>query len=105
MVEWPDLAARVQVAGQRALGESVTYTPSGDAPVSIRGVFSEAGLHVELMAGVEVETRGPVLSVHLADLAAAPAHGDAVTVRSQDYTVLQVIVDGEGDADLFLEEV
>ena len=105
MVEWPDLAARVQVAGQDALGEAVTYTPSGGSPASMRGVFSAAGVRIDFDSGVAVESRSPMVSMHLADFGTPPARGDEVTVRSIDYTVLFIQPDGEGDADLFLEEV
>lgn len=104
MPDWPALAARVQQAGQTVLGESVTYEPSGlGQTLSLRALFSEAAVRAELADGVAVETRRPVLSVHVADLPQAPRRGDRVTVRSVAYQVVAIEADGEGDADLLLE--
>lgn len=99
------MAERAQLAGQSVFGESAIYTPSGGPPESIQGVFSAAGVRVELVGGVEVESTGPVLSIHLADLAGDPERGAGVVVRGLSFTVLQMEPDGEGDTKLFLEEV
>lgn len=102
MAEWADFTERIQLANQAKLGVDATYTPFGGAPVAIRGPFSAAAARVEFAGDVAVESRRPILSVHLADLAAKPARGDAVTVRGVDYLVREVQEDGEGDANLIL---
>lgn len=106
MPDWPSLAARVQVAAQRAVGEPYTYTPtSTGVPLARVGVFSEAHEQVELADGIAKSSVAPVLSVHLADLPVAPKRGDAVSVRGKSFTVFDVQPDGEGDADLELKKV
>jgi len=101
---WPELANRVQVAGQAVFGEPASYAPANDLlnPVDVVGIFDAASARIMVIDGVEIETTAPVLVVHLADLVDPPAHGAQVTVRSVVYRVTGVEPDGQGDAALVL---
>ena len=103
MADWPALAKGIQMAAQQALGEPATYAPVVGSSFAIRGVFSEVHEQVEVGADVTISSVGPAISVHLADVTAAPVRGDIVTVRGKDYKVVDVQPDGEGDADLILK--
>lgn len=106
MADWGDLAGHVQTACQRVLGEDISYSPAaGGGPFAIRGIFTDNFERVSVVDGAAIISFVPVISVHLADLVAAPLRGDAVTVRTVAYTVREVLNDGEGDADLVLDEV
>lgn len=86
----------------REFGQAVTYTPIAGDPASIVAVF-DAAYQVVLPGGeAEVDAAGPVLGVRLADLAGAPARGDAVTIGASAYTVRSVHPDGQGGAKLLL---
>jgi len=103
---WTDLAKRVDRAGTRTFGEAVTYTPNGGAPVALTHAVYNAA-HELVTAddqGLPVSTRMPVLGVHAADLVAAPAKGDAVTVGAVDFTVVEVHPDGSSAGYLLILE-
>jgi len=103
MGNWPALAAIVQSTAQTIMGEATTYTPAGNAPESITGIFE--GAHVELDLSNAVQSTYPALSVHLTDLAVSPSVGDAITVRGVGYTIAEIQPDGQGDVMLVLEAV
>lgn len=108
-MQWPSLAALPQKAGAAVLGEDIAYKPlAWPLAVQIRGVFAKDGVVLEPIDGVEVETRRPVVSIHLADVptyAGDPyaLKNDEVTARGTLYKVRGVQPDGEGDALLVLE--
>lgn len=86
-----------------ALGEPVSYTPQGGSVVTVQGIFSNPFYEIVSPGGVPVLTRKPTLGIQLSSLPVEPKIGDAVTVRSVNYTVSDVNDDGQGGADLFLK--
>lgn len=84
---WSDIAARVDSAGVRVFGQTVTYTPAGDTPREITGAFDMATEVLVFIDGAEVYSTSPTLGVHLPDLGFTPSVGDLVTVDSVDYEV------------------
>jgi hypothetical protein len=81
-------------------GDSVTYTPSGGSPVSIKGVFDNAWVEIE-----NVQSLKPILRIKLSDLSSSPAKGDQVTIDLIDYYVMESRVDGHGGSTLILQKV
>lgn len=82
------------------LGDNVTYTPSGEDAVTIKAVFDNAWVEIE-----GVQSLRPVLRIDLADLEALPAKGDAVSIDSQNYSVIESRLDGYGGSTLILRKV
>lgn len=102
--EWPDLANRIQLAGQASLGESAVYAPAAGGSFSVRIQFRSAHEEIILEDGVPVSTVRTLAQVHLADFPAEPVQGDGLTARGTDYEVADIQPDGEGDAQLVLHE-
>lgn len=93
-----ELADLAIVAVRDRLGESVTYDRGG-VESSITGEFDPAGVRVEIVDGIAVQSRAPRLFVRLADLPDDRAEvGDAWTARGFRYRVAEVDPDGHGAA-------
>lgn len=84
---WRDIANRVDAAGVRVFGQTVTYTPAGDIAREITGAFDAETEIVDFVGGMEISTKVPTLGLHVDDLGFTPAAGDLVTVDAVDYEV------------------
>ena len=102
---WLDLTARVQTAGQTVFGEVVTFTPTGGSAETVTGVFDAEHAFQELMGDATIETLRPVVIFRTASLSQTPVRGDSISVRSTDYTVIEIQPDGHGDIVVVLEKV
>ncbi|MBG95144.1 MAG: hypothetical protein CL793_07820 [Chloroflexi bacterium] len=101
---WLDLAARVQTASQTVFGESVTFTPAGGSPATVTGVFEAEHAFQEVMGDTTIETARPVVAFRIASLSQTPVRGDSITVRSTNYTAIEIQPDGHGDVVVVLEK-
>jgi hypothetical protein len=102
---WTDLAGRIQTAGQTLFGETVTFTPAATStPETVTGIFDAEHDYQEIAGDSVIETSRPRLIVREAALSAPPVRTDAITVRSTNYTVIEVMPDGQGDIELVLEK-
>lgn len=88
----------------KTLGEPVTYTPTAGSAASIKGVFNEKYEQVDPDTRATISTDQPNLLIRLSDLAAAPAEGDQVVIRTKTYKVFDWKPDGEGGSLLLLHE-
>jgi hypothetical protein len=95
-----DLEDMVLGVCNTTFGTSATYTPTVGSPVSIVGVFDNAHIEVD-----EVSSLRPVFRIKLADLDAAPAKGDQVTINETEYRVMVCEKDSYGGAILILQKV
>lgn len=84
---WKEVAKRVDAAGVRVFGQTVTYTPAGDTARDISGAFNAASEVLDFVGGMEVVTLVPTLGLHLDGLGFVPAMGDFVTVDGVAYEV------------------
>ncbi len=100
---WLDLAERIQTAGQSVFGEAVTFTPAGESPETVTGIFDAEHVYQELLGDTMIETTKPTMVVRNAALSQTPVRGDAITVRSVAYVVIEIHPDGQGDLALILE--
>lgn len=96
------LAEATLTACRDAFGENVSYTPAGGSAGTVKAIFSAQSDEFDPSTGIIVRTKKPKLGVKLSDLAAIPARGDLVTVRTVTYKVTDVDLDGEGGAVLSL---
>ena len=101
--------SRVQNAGSRVFGETVDYTPLGGNVEPVRGIFDAEHQVAEIFdvrsdgGPMEVSSRRPVLSVNLKALDdITPKRGDLVRAQTVLYQVVDIMPDGQGDADLLL---
>lgn len=105
MMGWTETVSRIQTAGQNTFGETVVFTPaSTGTPETVTGIFDAEHHYQEVMGDAVIETSRPRLIVRLAALSEAPLRTDAITVRSTNYTVIEVMPDGQGDIELVLEK-
>lgn len=108
MAGWADRARSVNGrVGQTFSRGPFTYTPvDGSSAYTLAdGVFDEP--HVELELGDEagISTTETSIHVRLEDLAATPARLDEITLAdARRFRVVDVQEDGEGGADMILEE-
>ena len=101
---WLDIATRIQTAGQTVFGETVTFTPNGGTPATVTGVFDAEHAYQELIGEALIETTRPIVVVRSAAFSPTPVRGDAISVRSTNYKVIEIQPDGQGDLSLILEK-
>lgn len=98
------LLAQADALTLDTLGESVTYTPSVGAAVSVTGIFDEQYQRVEV-GTPGVSSSGPAVSLLLSDLPSDPTTDNAtVTIRSTTYSIKEAQPDGQGWVVLQLQE-
>ena len=90
----------MNASSQQAFGTSVSYQHAGGVAFTIVGIPERNSDEEKQSAGVYLH-----LFVHLADFAAPPAQGDAVTIDGITYTVFEVQEDSSGGARLSVREV
>lgn len=84
-------------------GKPAEYLPAAGGSKSIRGVFANASVTVDL-GGVETPMMAPTLGVRLLDLPGRPARADRVIIVGVTYKVLDSQEDGEGGTTLILHK-
>lgn len=89
---------------KNAIGESVVYKGTGALSESIKAVFCDAGLMLDLSNFNKVLDQEPHLLVQLEDLSQEPSQDDIFEVRSLEFFVAYLEKDGEGGAKIFLRE-
>ncbi len=80
-------------------GDDVSYTPNGDSPVSIKGVFSNAYVETEGVVSLK-----PTLRIKLTDLEELPSKGDECEIDSVEYRVMESRLDEFGGSTLILQK-
>lgn len=103
---WREQVALLQGTCVRTFSEAedpelFTYTPTGLAPVQVRGVFRDAHTYVDSRTTVLLSTEKPTLDVREADLPRAPRQDDTVAALAARFNgatwrVVDVQSDGEG---------
>ncbi len=85
-------------------GVAVTYTPVIGSAVSLVGLLDSGYEEVDLPGAVDISMAlsRSRLVVRSADLPAAAADGDTVTIASIDYLVKVISADGEGMSELIM---
>lgn len=86
-----------------ALGEPVTYTPTGGQAVEVRGVFTRDYLPVGPDGQIQAESAAPVVTLKAEDCP-DPKQGDAFTIGLDDFTAVEVQPDGRGLVVFILHE-
>jgi hypothetical protein len=106
MITASDLENRLlSVAVASPLGQAVTYTPAlSGVAATIRGVLNREYIETLSETGQPVGVGTALLTVYASDLLAAPLRSDAVTVGGSNWTVGEVINDGQSAYRLRLRE-
>ena len=100
---WPDLADSVLTATQDVFGEAAIHTTALGVSTAIeKAIFEEDATVISPELGVPVRSGQPGIAVRLADIPTVPVRGDVVTVRSVEFTVADVVKDGQGGATVLL---
>ena len=94
------LASALHSAGLSTWGEPCTY-----AGRPIRAEFREAASVVAQEGDTLLQTTMPAIAIRLADLSAAPAHDDAVTVAGRNWRVTEIAADTGGMVRIYLRRV
>jgi hypothetical protein len=105
VVAWLDQAASVLDSCMDAFAEEIEYTPSGGSPVTTIGIFDNQYQAVDPETGAIITSTEPMLGVKDANLPRAPIAKDEVSVRGQDYRVIEVQKDGHGGSKLLLHKI
>jgi hypothetical protein len=87
------------------LGTAVTFTPNGDDPEELTGVFEKSYQAVTPDGGVVVQSTQPRLLIKLSDVSRLPAAADTFTVSGTDYEVIESQEDGQGGVLVYLHKV
>lgn len=88
-----------------AFGEDVVYTPRGQQPINIRGIFDREFQQVDPDTEIVIASNTPMLGVKLADIPFKPKKGDKVKIRNIEYKLTDAQEDGQGGASLILHKV
>lgn len=86
-----------------AIGTPITYTPPGGSEASLRAVWDDDFMTLQMAEGVEVEGRAIAAHIKKSDIA-SPVHDAAVVKGGVTYTVYQVEPNGPGMWTLLLGE-
>ena len=78
-----------------ALGEPVTYTPSGGQAALVRGVFTRDYLPVGQDGQIQVESASPAVTLKAYDCTNA-GQGDSFIIDGQAFRAVEVQPDGRG---------
>ncbi len=101
---WKEQSAGMNAQCLATFGEDAVFTPAGGSSVTIRGIFDEDHVALDMDTGAQVTSVSPVLGIRTSDLAAQPKRGDAVVVRSRNFTVVDWRPDSEDGGLLILRE-
>lgn len=84
-------------------GVSATVTPSSGVASTINVIFDKPDETLGL-GEAGITSHRPSITCRTADISSL-AHGDSVTVNSTNYTVAEILRDGTGIAQIFLEDI
>lgn len=101
-----DFSALVLRPAMVTFAQGIMVTPvisqPGLPPYEARGSFNFKAVDVQLESGVVHSTNQPALGVRLADFPVMPMQEDQIVMPQGSYIVADVILDGQGGADLML---
>ena len=83
-------------------GLAASYTVTGGSAATVNGMFDEGHVAVDVGGQVQVTNVAPQFQCATSDVSSADK-GDAITVNSVAYTVVEVHPDGTGVTTLILE--
>ena len=83
-------------------GVQATVTPSGGDASTINVIFDKPDETLGL-GEAGITSHRPSITCRTSDISSL-AHGDAVTVNSTNYTIAEILRDGTGIAQIFLED-
>jgi hypothetical protein len=107
---WTGIAKKVQDAGNRVLGDPITYRRAGFADLNFNSVYTPEA-EMPDVDGVGYTTVAPALFLQISQIdvltPTIPVVGDEVELvdRSLTFNVVEIHYDGEGEALLKLREV
>lgn len=101
---WKEQSAGMNAQCLATFGEEAVYTPAAGSPVTIRGIFDEDHVELDMTTGAAVTSSSPVLSIRASDLVAAPKRGDSVLVRGRTFAVVDWRPDSEDGGLVILRE-
>ena len=81
--------------------ENATITPSGGSSSVIKVIFDRPDETLGL-GEAGITSHRPRIMVKTSDISSL-AHGDSVVVNSTNYTIAEILRDGTGIAEIFLE--
>ena len=84
-------------------GVQATVTPSGGSTSTINVIFDKPDETLGL-GEAGITSHRPSITCKTSDISSL-AHGDAVTVNSTNYTIAEILRDGTGIAQIFLEDI
>ena len=100
---WSDLVNTLDAACLATFGAPATFTPQdGSGAQQITGIIQHPAMGEDYVPGSVQGTSVVRLFVRFANITPPPRHGDAITINSIAYGVLDVDVDAEGGAVLKL---
>ena len=89
-----------------AFGIPISVVPTVSQPgaptYAARGVWSLKAVQIPLDDGTYQSTNQPMLGIRLADFAASPLQGDGAIINGASYDIIDVVLDGQGGADLWI---
>ncbi len=103
-----DFSALVLGPAMAAFGQPMTVTPVVSQPgapaYSARGSWSWKPVQEELPDGTYHSTNQPAIGIRLADFAVPPKQDDTLVMAQGAFTIIDVVPDGQGGADLKLRQ-
>jgi hypothetical protein len=105
-VSFAKLADLVFHSCGKAFGESIIYRPKDGPTASIQGIFTKDYLRVqEGSMDSSVSTTAPMVEISESDLNFKPVQGDQLQIRNENYRVVEMQPNGQGQVKLLLKRV
>lgn len=83
-------------------GDAATYTPLVGAAVTVNGIFDNPQASRTVTENMDITAPSPQFVCRTSDLPSV-AEGDAIAIRSVNYTIRAVLTDGTGVTTLMME--
>ncbi len=103
-----DFSSLVLAPAMAVFAQPITVTPVASQPGApaypARGSWSWKPAEEELPDGTYHSTNQPALGIRLADFAVPPKQNDTVVTAQGAFTIIDVVPDGQGGADLKLRQ-
>lgn len=90
-------------------GQPITVTPVKSQPsqpaYAATGVYASKPVTIQLEGSDDFhQANQPTLGIRLADYTVPPVQGDTIALPQGTFTVFNVVLDGQGGADLVLRQ-
>ncbi len=98
-------AERIVSACVQTWGETIQYQCATGQTYTLRAIVDMTYQALDVDSGALVQSHHPKIGIRAGDLMAEPQLEDRIILRNKTYRIAEYQPDGQGGAELFLQEV